>query len=93
MVLDVASGRRKTVMTYDYPINDAKFRPGDDTKIVIAGADGGLSLFDTLTGNAVYHWPKSDSCTLSVNFSPDGCDVVSSYLDGSVRICRVPKLG
>lgn len=67
------------------PIYCADFSP-DGKKIISAGADGSLRLWDTRTGKELRRLDGHAGRIWAVAFAPDGRRVVSGGFDGSVRL-------
>jgi len=67
------------------PVYCAAFSP-DGKKIISAGADGYLRLWDVRTGKELRHIDGQSGRVWTVAFTPDGKRVVSGGYDGSVRL-------
>lgn len=91
-IYDVDSGKKV------YEIEDRIYRNdavdvaiSPDNKILAAASNGPINLFDVESGEKVASLFGHRSSVLSVCFSPDGKRLVSSGLDGTIRVWDVAQ--
>jgi len=75
MVLDAHSGE----------ISDVAYSP-DGSRLVSAGFDGALRLWDVQSGALLQSWPGESGQLHGVAWSPDGSQLASTGQDGAVRL-------
>ncbi len=67
-------------------VEHALFDPGDGTRVLLAYADGTISLFDTVGKSEVRQFIGHQGAVHCLAFSRDGSQVLSAGADGTVRL-------
>jgi WD40 repeat protein len=70
------------------PVTAVDFSP-DGSKLVTAGADRNISLWDVTTGELIQILQGNTMTVTSVSFAPDGKRIASSSLDRTIRLWRL----
>ena len=82
---DITTGRlRREIKTGFSAIKDVKFKPGDDTTLVL-GTGMYLKVYD-LAAQKIKKKLRSDSCSGSLVFSPDGSILATSGQNGKINL-------
>jgi WD40 repeat protein/serine/threonine protein kinase len=84
-VYDLTTGERKHVLKGDYRTVSVAFSP-DGSRLVSAGYDRTVRVWDTKTGYEVLSLRGYDDIVGRVLFSPDGQRLATACADGTVRI-------
>lgn len=89
---DVSSGVVAKVFDPGMVVHDNTFGVAfsPDGKLLVSVSWGGLTIFDTLTGNVKTHiLPPKEGLSLGISFTPDSQYVIAASFDQTIRLYRV----